>query len=250
MSFGWFCPAGDRRDRLADCPLASTGDRTGTRMAQRVVFHIGLMKSGTTFIQGRLNTNRERLADAAGPLPGPHLEPPRARRLRPARSEKRKPGSWNSLVDEINEYDGTAVVSMEYLAPMGRPRIKVLRDAFPDTDVRVAVTRPRPRTRCPGHVAGGDQEPAYLDVGGVRPLDREGRRPRSPLLASAACRQDRAPLGLGDRGRPRLRRHRPRAGAPSRDCSGTGSARSPASGRTPGTRRRGPTSPSGAPRRW
>jgi hypothetical protein len=109
-------------------------------MAQRVVFHIGLMKSGTTFIQGRLNTNRERLAGQQVLFPGPTWN----RHVRAVSdllgSGKRKPGSWNSLADEINAYDGTAVVSMEYLAPMGRPRIKVLRDAFPDSEVRIAVT--------------------------------------------------------------------------------------------------------------
>jgi hypothetical protein len=109
-------------------------------MAQRVVFHIGLMKSGTTFIQGRLNTNRERLAGQQVLFPGPTWN----RHVRAVSdllgSGKRKPGSWNSLVDEINAHDGTAVVSMEYLAPMGRPRIKVLRDAFPDSEVRIAVT--------------------------------------------------------------------------------------------------------------
>ena len=109
-------------------------------MAQRVVFHIGLMKSGTTFIQGRLNTNRERLAGQQVLFPGPTWN----RHVRAVSdllgSGKRKPGSWNSLVDEINAYDGTAVVSMEYLAPMGRPRIKVLRDAFSDSEVRIAVT--------------------------------------------------------------------------------------------------------------
>lgn len=109
-------------------------------MAQRVVFHIGLMKSGTTFIQGRLNTNRERLGEQRVLFPGPTWN----RHVRAVSdllgSDKRKPGSWNSLVDEINEYDGTAVVSMEYLAPMGAPRIKVLRDAFADSEIRVAVT--------------------------------------------------------------------------------------------------------------
>jgi hypothetical protein len=109
-------------------------------MAERVVFHIGLMKSGTTFIQGRLNTNRDRLAAQQVLFPGPTWN----RHVRAVSdllgSEKRKPGSWNSLVDEINAYDGTAVVSMEYLAPMGRPRIKVLRDAFPESEVRVAVS--------------------------------------------------------------------------------------------------------------
>jgi hypothetical protein len=109
-------------------------------MAQRVVFHIGLMKSGTTFIQGRLNTNRERLAAQQVLFPGPTWN----RHVRAVSdllgSPKRKPGSWNSLVDEITDHDGTAVVSMEYLAPMGRPRIKVLRDAFPDTEIRIAVS--------------------------------------------------------------------------------------------------------------
>jgi hypothetical protein len=109
-------------------------------MAQRVVFHIGLMKSGTTFIQGRLNTNRERLAAQSVLFPGPTWN----RHVRAVSdllgSDKRKPGSWNSLVDEVNDYDGTAVVSMEYLAPMGAPRIKVLRDAYPGSEVRVVVT--------------------------------------------------------------------------------------------------------------
>jgi len=109
-------------------------------MAQRVVFHIGLMKSGTTFIQGRLNTNRERLGEQQVLFPGPTWN----RHVRAVSdllgSDKRKPGSWNSLVDEINEYDGTAVVSMEYLAPMGAPRIKTLHESFPGTEVRVAVT--------------------------------------------------------------------------------------------------------------
>jgi hypothetical protein len=109
-------------------------------MAQRVVFHIGLMKSGTTFIQGRLNANRERLAAQSVLFPGPTWN----RHVRAVsdllQASDRKPGSWNSLVDEINDYDGTAVVSMEYLAPAGAPRIKVLRDSFPDTEIRVAVS--------------------------------------------------------------------------------------------------------------
>jgi hypothetical protein len=109
-------------------------------MAKRVVFHIGLMKSGTTFIQGRLNTNRERLAGQNVLFPGPTWN----RHVQAVSdllgSDKRRPGSWNSLVDEINAHDETAIVSMEYLAPMGKPRIKVLRDAFADSDVRVCVT--------------------------------------------------------------------------------------------------------------
>ena len=109
-------------------------------MAERVVFHIGLMKSGTTFIQGRLNANRARLAEQGILFPGPTW----ARHVRAVsdlmHSKNRKPGSWTSLAEEINEHPGTAVVSMEYLAPMGAPRIAALRRSFPGTEIRVAVT--------------------------------------------------------------------------------------------------------------
>jgi len=109
-------------------------------MAQRVVFHIGLMKSGTTFIQGRLNANRERLAEQRVLFPGPTWN----RHVRAVSdllgSPKRKAGSWNSLAEEIREYDGTAVVSMEYLAPAGARQISVLRESFPGCELRVAVT--------------------------------------------------------------------------------------------------------------
>jgi hypothetical protein len=109
-------------------------------MAQRVVFHIGLMKSGTTFIQGRLNANRDRLAEQGVLFPGPTW----ARHVRAVsdlrQATNRKPGSWASLTEEIDEHPGTAIVSMEYLAPMGAGRISVLRRSFPDTEIRVAVT--------------------------------------------------------------------------------------------------------------
>jgi hypothetical protein len=109
-------------------------------MAQRVVFHIGLMKSGTTFIQGRLDTNRGRLAEQGILFPGPtwarHVRAVSDLRL----GKNRKPGSWASLTEEIDEHPGTAIVSMEYLAPMGAARIAVLRRSFPDTEIRVAVT--------------------------------------------------------------------------------------------------------------
>ncbi|MGD9960431.1 hypothetical protein [Nocardioides sp.] len=109
-------------------------------MAQRLALHIGLMKSGTTFIQGRLNTNREQLAGHGVLFPGPAW----GRQVRAVsdllESRKRQPGAWASLRDEINAHSATAVVSMEYLAPMGTRRIATLRDAFPQTDLRVILT--------------------------------------------------------------------------------------------------------------
>ena len=109
-------------------------------MAERVVLHIGLMKSGTTFLQGRLDANREVLAAQGVLFPGPKW----GRQVRAVsdlmESKHRKPGSWASLRDEINAHRGTAIVSMEYLAPMGAPRIATLPAQFPDADLQVVAT--------------------------------------------------------------------------------------------------------------
>ena len=109
-------------------------------MAQRVVLHIGLMKSGTTFLQGRLDANREQLAEQDILFPGPNW----GRQVRAVsdlmESKHRKPGAWAKLRDEINEHPGTAIVSMEYLGPMGKPRIATLPEQFPGAELRVVAT--------------------------------------------------------------------------------------------------------------
>lgn len=109
-------------------------------MAQRVVLHIGLMKSGTTFLQGRLGANRDRLAEQGILFPGPNW----ARQVKAVsdlmQSKQRKPGAWASLRDEINEHPGTAIVSMEYLGPMGKTKIASLPEQFPGAELRVVAT--------------------------------------------------------------------------------------------------------------
>jgi hypothetical protein len=108
-------------------------------MAQRVVIHIGLMKSGTTFLQGRLNANREQLAEQDVLFPGPTW-----RRHVNAVSDfmgakDRQPGSWASLRDEVDDYPGTAVISMEYLAMLGPRKISHLAESFATPDLRIVV---------------------------------------------------------------------------------------------------------------
>jgi hypothetical protein len=109
-------------------------------MARTLVLHVGLMKSGTTFLQGRLDANRDQLAAQgihfAGPTWARHakgiadfLELP-----------QRQPGSWESLRDEIRTHEGTSVVSMEYLGPARPKRIQRLLSEFPDTRIEVVVT--------------------------------------------------------------------------------------------------------------
>ncbi|MEZ5096675.1 MAG: hypothetical protein R2731_11500 [Nocardioides sp.] len=109
-------------------------------MARRVVLHIGLMKSGTTFLQGRLNANREELASQGILFPGPTW----ARHSRAVSdligSKRRVPGSWADFRDEIRAFDGDAVVSMEYLASIGGPRISALAADFPAAEVHMVAT--------------------------------------------------------------------------------------------------------------
>ena len=108
-------------------------------MAQCVIVHIGLMKSGTTFIQGRLGANRERLAAQRVLFPGPtwrrHVNAVQDLMGHPGHT----PGSWDSLTEEINAYDGTAVVSMEYLVMAGRRGIGILAGSFGDAELRIVV---------------------------------------------------------------------------------------------------------------
>ncbi len=115
-------------------------------VAKRVVLHIGAMKSGTSFIQNVLHRNRALLAEhdilfacerwrhqvlAVHDLidHGSPDQPPFA-----------PDGYWCRMVESINEWPGTAIVSMEFLAPRQRPKIEIIKEAFADSDIQVVLT--------------------------------------------------------------------------------------------------------------
>ena len=108
-------------------------------MAQRVIVHIGLMKSGTTFLQGRLGANRKRLEAQGVLFPGPtwrrHVNAVQDLMGHPGATA----GSWDSMTSEVNAHPGTAVISMEFLAMAGARGIKIIARSFEDAEVRVVV---------------------------------------------------------------------------------------------------------------
>lgn len=108
-------------------------------MAQRVVVHIGLMKSGTTFIQGRLGANRARLGAQGVLFPGPNWR----RHVNAVQDLMHHagavPGAWDSITQEINAHPGTAVISMEYLVMAGQRGIGIIEKSFGDAELRVVV---------------------------------------------------------------------------------------------------------------
>lgn len=96
-------------------------------MAQRVVLHAGLMKSGTSYLQERLFANQKLLADRGVLVPGGswrdqvlavqdvlgrHRAAPRAR------------GRWAQLLREVRQHEGDAAISMEFLGPVTPARIQ------------------------------------------------------------------------------------------------------------------------------
>ena len=90
-------------------------------MADRVVLHVGTMKSGTTYLQAVLTSGA--LDEVGGFYPGGTFgTQTRAvrRLLRPV--DQRRPCAWQKLVDEARRRDGVAVFSQEFLSFARRPR--------------------------------------------------------------------------------------------------------------------------------
>lgn len=115
-------------------------------MAERLVLHIGSMKSGTSFIQNVLGDNKDRLAEQGVLFPGPRWKfqvkavldlighgGPEQDPLDPA-------GPWQAVTDEVNAWPGTAVISMEFLGPRGADKIAQIRSCFPGTEVEAVIT--------------------------------------------------------------------------------------------------------------
>ena len=115
-------------------------------VAKRVVLHIGAMKSGTSFIQNVLHTNREALVQHGILYARPRwrLQVLAVRELIEHGGEDQPPlpadGHWAKLVDEVNAWPGTAIISMEFLAPRRRPKIEVIQQAFAGSDLQVVLT--------------------------------------------------------------------------------------------------------------
>jgi hypothetical protein len=111
-------------------------------LASRVVLHIGTMKSGTTFIQSVLGTNRERLREQGLLFAGERWRDQidAVRGLTAGGDATESGGAWQRLVDQIRAWPGTAVVSMEFLGPRQLPKIRLIQEAFADADVQVVLT--------------------------------------------------------------------------------------------------------------
>jgi hypothetical protein len=115
-------------------------------MAERLIVHIGAMKSGTSFLQNVLMENSEVLGEHSMKLAGRQWtqQVHAVHELITYGGPRQKPmppdGEFASLVEEVNAYPGTSVISMEFLGPREKNKIRLLLDSFPDTDLEVVLT--------------------------------------------------------------------------------------------------------------
>jgi hypothetical protein len=117
-------------------------------VAQRVFLHVGLPKSGTTFLQSVLATNKDRLAGEHGVLfPGRDwkdqvraVRDVREMRGHNARTRAMSRGAWKRLAREINAWPTHAVISMEWLCQAKVDQIQRIVDDLAPARVEVVLT--------------------------------------------------------------------------------------------------------------
>jgi hypothetical protein len=115
-------------------------------MASKVFFHIGLPKTGTSYLQSILWANREKLRQSGVLLPGverrdhlwascvvrndPHIE------LRPPLATS----SWDRLVTEVLDWPGDAVISHEFFCSASTEQASAAIEDLAPAEVHVVIT--------------------------------------------------------------------------------------------------------------
>lgn len=112
-------------------------------MAERVVLHVGLLKTGTSYLQQRLLAGRKDLA-------ANDILFPRWRDQVDAVIEvlgvKRRPrpggydGAWERMVAQLSEWPGTSLMSMEFLGPAPEAQVEKVVGSFGSIPVEVVIT--------------------------------------------------------------------------------------------------------------
>lgn len=113
---------------------------------RRVFLHIGLPKTGTTYLQQVVWANRDRLRSAGLLVPGfghrEHLWAALDLQERPrlARRHPDAPGAWQRLVAEAAAHPGDVLLTHEFLCGASAEQASRAIASFPDAEVHLVVT--------------------------------------------------------------------------------------------------------------
>jgi hypothetical protein len=114
--------------------------------ASRVYLHIGLPKTGTTYLQHVLWENKERLREHGVLLPGRHRRRHLLASLDVREDPKlaRRPGDvahpWQDLVEEVLAWDGDAEISHEFFAAASTDQVRRVVADLRDRELHVVIT--------------------------------------------------------------------------------------------------------------
>ena len=115
-------------------------------MSRTVYLHVGIAKTGTTYLQRTLFANRDLLRQHGTLYPGPDAASHflGSLDLRGAKFKghtyERAEGAWARLVSQANDYEGNTLISHETLAHAKPEHIDQAVHDFTTEDVRVVVT--------------------------------------------------------------------------------------------------------------
>lgn len=113
-------------------------------MSRRVFLHVGLPKSGTSYLQSLLAANKDQLRERADLLfPGNrwHDQVLAVREVRDMRRRRRRAkGSWHRLRAEVEAWPGDAVISMEWLCAADEEHATRVVDELSPAAVEVMFT--------------------------------------------------------------------------------------------------------------
>lgn len=123
----------------------TAGDAVQARGPQRVFLHLGPPKTGTTFVQSVLWSNKTELGRAGVLVPGAakaaHFDAVGDLRgtLRKA-GRSGKAGAWDRLAAEVRAWPGTSVISCEWLAFANGDEARRVLGSFGDAEIHVVLT--------------------------------------------------------------------------------------------------------------
>jgi hypothetical protein len=113
---------------------------------RKVIVHVGAPKTGTSYVQDLLFSNREALAEAGTLYPADRFDAHflaalDLMELQWGGLEKQAVGAWDRLAEQVRAWDGTAIVSHEILATATPAQVLRALDSFgEDAEVHVLLS--------------------------------------------------------------------------------------------------------------
>ncbi len=114
----------------------------GTR---KVLVHVGAPKTGTSFVQDLLFTNRDALAAQGILYPADRFDAHflaalDLMELQWGGLEKQAVGAWDRLAEQVRSWDGTVIISHEILATASPAQVRRAFDSFGDAEIHVLLS--------------------------------------------------------------------------------------------------------------